>query len=85
MSNYLNSFFGLCSQETLILGELYCIAVIGRPDDSDWSGALRMGVTSVDPATVASTMPKYACPDLITKEGFWARPVKEELAKNKSR
>ena len=67
------------------LGELYCISVIGKPDESDWSGALRIGVTSVDPATLASNLPKYACPDLVTKEGFWARPVKEELVKNKAR
>ena len=67
------------------LGELYCILVIGKPDESDWSGALRIGVTSVDPVTLSSNLPKYACPDLVTKQGFWARPVKEELVKNKAR
>ncbi len=44
-----------------------------------------MGVTSVDPASLEDNLPKYACPDLITKEGFWAKPIKEELAKNKTR
>ena len=73
------------SQEQLIIGELYSISIVGRPDESDWSGALRLGVTNVDPASLASTLPKYACPDLITKDGFWARPIKEDLAKDKAR
>ena len=25
--------------------------------------------------------PRYACPDLIAREGYWARPVKESLAR----
>ena len=73
------------SQEPLELGELYCLSVIGKPDESDWSGALRIGLTSVDPSILAQNLPKYACPDLVTKDGFWARPVKEELVKNKAR
>ena len=58
---------------------------MGRPDDSDWSGALRLGITNVDPNSLKTCLPKYACPDLITKDGFWARPIKEELAKEKTR
>lgn len=68
-----------------MVGELYSVLVYGRPDESDWSGALRLGVTSVDPNFLASSLPKYACPDLITKEGYWAKPIKEELAKDKIR
>ena len=75
----------LFSQENIVIGELYALQVWGRPDDSDWSGALRLGVTTIDPSSLASNLPKYACPDLITKDGFWARPVKEELIKNKAR
>ena len=59
--------------------------MVGRPDDSDWSGALRLGITNVDPNSLKTCLPKYACPDLITKDGFWARPIKEELAKEKTR
>ena len=59
--------------------------MVGRPDDSDWSGALRLGITNVDPNSLITCLPKYACPDLITKDGFWARPIKEELAKEKTR
>ena len=69
----------------MVIGELYCISVVGRPDDSDWSGALRLGITNVDPNSLKTCLPKYACPDLITKDGFWARPIKEELAKEKTR
>ena len=59
--------------------------MVGRPDDSDWSGALRLGISNVDPNSLKTCLPKYACPDLITKDGFWARPIKEELAKEKTR
>jgi hypothetical protein len=37
-----------------------------------------------DPEAIAS-LPKYACPDLAARDGFWARPVKEELAQDGTR
>lgn len=46
-----------------------------------WSGALRFGFTSLDPSElVATDIPKYACPDLVTRPGNWAKALPERLA-----
>ncbi|XP_056139234.1 E3 ubiquitin-protein ligase NEURL1B [Lampris incognitus] len=46
-----------------------------------WSGALRFGFTSLDPSDLASAdIPKYACPDLVTRPGYWAKALPERLA-----
>ncbi|XP_076319413.1 protein neuralized-like isoform X1 [Tachypleus tridentatus] len=49
----------------------------------EWSGALRLGVTSHDPSSLTPSMlPRFACPDVFFKDGFWARPIPEEWAKD---
>lgn len=46
-----------------------------------WSGALRFGFTSLDPSELdAPDIPKYACPDLVTRPGYWAKALPERLA-----
>ncbi|XP_012988997.2 E3 ubiquitin-protein ligase NEURL1B isoform X1 [Esox lucius] len=46
-----------------------------------WSGALRFGFTSLDPSELnSSDIPKYACPDLVTRPGYWAKALPERLA-----
>ncbi|MEQ2263255.1 E3 ubiquitin-protein ligase neurl1b [Xenotaenia resolanae] len=46
-----------------------------------WSGALRFGFTSLDPSDLeAADIPKYACPDLVTRPGYWAKALPERLA-----
>uniref|UniRef100_A0A8C1N5D3 Neuralized E3 ubiquitin protein ligase 1B n=1 Tax=Cyprinus carpio TaxID=7962 RepID=A0A8C1N5D3_CYPCA len=46
-----------------------------------WSGALRFGFTSLDPSELAiGDIPKYACPDLVTRPGYWAKALPERLA-----
>lgn len=46
-----------------------------------WSGALRFGFTSLDPSELLATdIPKYACPDLVTRPGYWAKALPERLA-----
>ncbi|XP_058043642.1 E3 ubiquitin-protein ligase NEURL1-like isoform X2 [Ahaetulla prasina] len=46
-----------------------------------WSGALRLGFTSKDPSRInPETLPKYACPDLVSQSGFWAKALPEEFA-----
>ncbi|XP_051505477.1 E3 ubiquitin-protein ligase NEURL1B-like isoform X2 [Myxocyprinus asiaticus] len=46
-----------------------------------WSGALRFGFTSLDPSELAlADIPKYACPDLVTRPGYWAKALPERLA-----
>ncbi|XP_067899514.1 E3 ubiquitin-protein ligase NEURL1B isoform X2 [Heterodontus francisci] len=46
-----------------------------------WSGALRFGFTSHDPSLMSSAdIPKYACPDLVTRPGYWAKALPERFA-----
>ncbi|XP_077574308.1 E3 ubiquitin-protein ligase NEURL1 [Stigmatopora nigra] len=46
-----------------------------------WSGALRLGFTSKDPCRIhPDNLPKYACPDLVSQSGFWAKALPEEFA-----
>ncbi|XP_067852511.1 E3 ubiquitin-protein ligase NEURL1B isoform X3 [Heptranchias perlo] len=46
-----------------------------------WSGALRFGFTSHDPSLMGSAdIPKYACPDLVTRPGYWAKALPERFA-----
>ncbi|XP_062319796.1 E3 ubiquitin-protein ligase NEURL1-like [Osmerus eperlanus] len=46
-----------------------------------WSGALRLGFTSKDPSRInPDNLPKYACPDLVSQSGFWAKALPEELS-----
>lgn len=48
---------------------------------SGWSGALRFGFTSLDPGELTSSdIPKYACPDLVARPGYWAKALPERLA-----
>ncbi|XP_012935249.1 protein neuralized [Aplysia californica] len=46
--------------------------------NTSWSGVLRFGFTSVDPATIRGCdLPRYACPDLTNKQGNWAKALGE--------
>ncbi|XP_054722368.1 uncharacterized protein LOC129232152 [Uloborus diversus] len=53
----------------------------------EWTGALRIGVTTQDPSTYFAhrKLPRYACPDLTSRTGFWARPLPEAWAANGNR
>lgn len=44
---------------------------------NNWSGVIRFGFTSTDPSTMRCNLPKYACPDLTNKPGFWAKALHE--------
>lgn len=44
---------------------------------SNWSGVIRFGFTYNDPATLRNNLPKYACPDLTNKPGYWAKALNE--------
>ncbi len=44
---------------------------------NNWSGVIRFGFTCIDPSTLAGTLPKYACPDLTNKPGFWGKALHE--------
>ena len=45
-----------------------------------WSGSIRFGFSSVDPRLLAGNLPKYACPDLTNRGGFWAKALAEKFA-----
>ncbi|CAB3399389.1 unnamed protein product [Caenorhabditis bovis] len=48
---------------------------------SNWSGVLRFGVTNFDPETYRNIpVPKFACPDLTSKEGYWAKALPERYS-----
>lgn len=44
---------------------------------NNWSGVIRFGFTFNDPTTLRNSLPKYACPDLTNKPGFWAKALNE--------
>ncbi|CAG0883978.1 unnamed protein product, partial [Cyprideis torosa] len=46
---------------------------------TSWSGVIRFGFTSNDPVNFRGALPKYACPDLTSKDGFWAKALSEQL------
>lgn len=47
---------------------------------NNWSGVVRFGFTSTDPSTLRYSLPKYACPDLTNKPGYWAKALAERFA-----
>ncbi|XP_012283226.1 protein neuralized isoform X2 [Orussus abietinus] len=46
----------------------------------NWSGVIRFGFTSNDPINLRNGLPKYACPDLTNKPGYWAKALAERFA-----
>src|SRR5688572_14225770 len=47
---------------------------------TSWSGVLRFGFTAHDPATMQrEALPRYACPDLTNKPGYWAKALPERF------
>lgn len=49
-----------------------------------WSGTIRFGFTSVDPATLSYQMPKHACPDMTNAGHTWARALADEVVRRNS-
>ncbi|XP_022905558.2 protein neuralized isoform X1 [Onthophagus taurus] len=46
---------------------------------NNWSGVIRLGFTYNDPSTLRYGLPKYACPDLTNKPGYWAKALPERF------
>lgn len=46
---------------------------------NNWSGVIRFGFTCIDPSSLEGTLPKYACPDLTNKPGFWGKALHERF------
>ena len=75
---------GICfSAKPIKIGQKVCIELTFNPE---WSGAIRIGVTSHDPGKIkVSSLPRYVCPDLTNQEGYWARALNEKYADNGNR
>ncbi|XP_019772566.1 protein neuralized-like isoform X1 [Dendroctonus ponderosae] len=46
---------------------------------NNWSGVIRFGFTANDPTSLRYGLPKYACPDLTNKPGYWAKALPERF------
>ncbi|XP_055602975.1 protein neuralized isoform X2 [Uranotaenia lowii] len=57
------------------VNERVCVKFLDM--SNNWSGVIRFGFTCNDPATLRGNLPKYACPDLTNKPGFWAKALNE--------
>ncbi|XP_059611795.1 protein neuralized isoform X2 [Phlebotomus argentipes] len=44
---------------------------------NNWSGVIRFGFTYNDPVSLRYGLPKYACPDLTNKPGYWVKALNE--------
>ncbi|XP_046487241.1 protein neuralized isoform X2 [Neodiprion pinetum] len=60
------------------IGEKVCVKFLEISDN--WSGVIRFGFTANDPVNLRSGLPKYACPDLTNKPGYWAKALAERFA-----
>uniref|UniRef100_A0A183BXM5 Neuralized n=1 Tax=Globodera pallida TaxID=36090 RepID=A0A183BXM5_GLOPA len=61
------------------IDEILCIRL--SEVGTNWSGVMRFGVTNVDPASFRDIeLPKFACPDLTSKGGYWAKSLAERYS-----
>uniref|UniRef100_A0A7E4UMK5 NEUR n=1 Tax=Panagrellus redivivus TaxID=6233 RepID=A0A7E4UMK5_PANRE len=62
------------SDRPIELDEIVCIKLAKVAET--WSGMFRVGLTNVDPACFRDIeLPKYACPNLTYRPGYWAKSV----------
>ncbi|XP_008561058.1 protein neuralized isoform X1 [Microplitis demolitor] len=60
------------------VGEKVCVKFLEM--SNNWSGVIRFGFTSNDPIHLRNGLPRYACPDLTNKPGYWAKALAERFA-----
>ncbi|XP_076258346.1 E3 ubiquitin-protein ligase neur isoform X1 [Rhynchophorus ferrugineus] len=65
------------SSRPVKVNEKVCIKFVEI--SNNWSGVLRLGFTANDPANLRYSLPKYACPDLTNKPGYWAKALPERF------
>ncbi|CAF3282546.1 unnamed protein product [Rotaria socialis] len=69
---------GICfSNRTIQIRERVYVRLLSK--SIQWTGFLRLGVTTSDPSThrVSTSLPRHACPDLTCRPGYWAKCVPE--------
>jgi protein neuralized len=65
----------LFSHRPVMVGERVCMRI--NELSSRWSGVIRVGFCAHDPTPLQGRLPKYACPDLTNKSGFWAKALSD--------
>ena len=71
------------SNKPVKIAQKVCIEI---QQSAEWSGAIRLGVTTHDPLSQdCASLPRYACPELTAKPGYWARALNEQYADNGNR
>ena len=65
------------SDQPIKSGQKVCVQITCM---QSWSGALRIGLCANDPMKIGGqSLPKYALPHFSKKDGFWIRPISENL------
>ncbi|XP_021961223.1 protein neuralized isoform X2 [Folsomia candida] len=70
------------SDRPVKVAEKVCIKFVEV--STNWNGVLRIGFTSHDPSSLRSGLPKYVCPDLTSRPGFWAKAFSDFFVKKDS-
>lgn len=65
------------SSRPIKVNEKICIKFLEI--SNNWSGVIRFGFSYNDPSTLRDGLPKYACPDLTNKPGYWAKALPERF------
>jgi protein neuralized len=65
------------SSRPVKINEKICIKFLEI--SNNWSGVIRFGFTFNDPSSLRYGLPKYACPDLTNKPGYWAKALPERF------
>ena len=63
------------SHRPVWVGERVCLRI--NELSTRWKGVIRVGFAARDPQTLHGRLPKYACPDLTNKSGFWAKALSD--------
>lgn len=67
----------LFSHRPVMVGERVCLKICEL--STRWSGVIRVGFSNHDPTILRDGLPKYACPDLTNKQGYWAKAVSDRF------
>lgn len=70
------------SSRPIKINERVCIRL--QEISSNWSGVLRFGFTNTNPESLRDCLPKYVCPDLTSRPGYWAKALSERYGKQGS-
>lgn len=70
----------LFSHRPVMVGERVCLRICDL--STRWSGVIRVGFAGHDPTHLHGRLPKYACPDLTNKSGYWAKALSDRFMEN---